>query len=370
MEKTTNLPRIGPKHYIGSFNCLEVSELDPLDADQPMQQLPHINANADVPSLLRLLGQLLPSHASIFQMSPTASIAAMRDIGMLLSSLKRHKQEPTKALPALNNLLPLLASKAALMPRNTVFHYGPWNPSNQRERCFTTDWQEKALIDCVRITAPLVEQVIFMLSSLQDVSLTHTAFSEICQAANQHLQVLPQAIKATVKHVTPQFFAQTLRPYFEEGIVDGHEYLGPAAANIPVCLIDLIVWQADWVDPYYRSFQEKVVATGLPEYKAIFDVHRRAPSLVQRLQDALEPAAATQDALAPPARAIYQLLLTLLQFRGVHHKIAQAAYTEELRLYEMGSGGAPVQLVRHIMQLTKKHYYLTKEQLQTNHTTN
>ena len=58
-------------------------------------------------------------------------------------------------------------------------------------------------------------------------------------------------VRATV---SPEYFAHGLRPYFEDMTVGGEVRPVPAAAHIPLGLIDLALWALDsYGDQYTRS---------------------------------------------------------------------------------------------------------------------
>ena len=52
------------------------------------------------------------------------------------------------------------------------------------------------------------------------------------------------------------------------------------------------------------------------------------------------------------AASIARLLRMLKTFRGRHLGIARKAYAPEIRQYEEGSGGAPIVLLKEIIDLT------------------
>ena len=52
-------------------------------------------------------------------------------------------------------------------------------------------------------------------------------------------------MKRVLLGVSPEFFARELRPYFEDVHVAGRLYMGPAAAHIPLFLVDVLLWASD-----------------------------------------------------------------------------------------------------------------------------
>ena len=66
------------------------------------------------------------------------------------------------------------------------------------------------------------------------------------------------------------------------------------------------------------------------------------------------------SALKDSAIALSDLLRVLKTFRGRHMNIAKKAYAEEVRLYDKGSGGAPVALLKEILDLTRANEKLLR----------
>jgi monodechloroaminopyrrolnitrin synthase len=54
------------------------------------------------------------------------------------------------------------------------------------------------------------------------------------------------------------------------------------------------------------------------------------------------------------------MLHTVIVFRGRHLDITRRAYQEDLRLYPVGSGGASVNLLRDIIDLTRENTQFPK----------
>jgi Domain of unknown function (DUF1864) len=59
------------------------------------------------------------------------------------------------------------------------------------------------------------------------------------------LRSMIDSMNLVIKNVKPAFFARELRPYLEAVEVDGRPYLGPAAAQVPMWLVDELLWASD-----------------------------------------------------------------------------------------------------------------------------
>lgn len=112
--------------------CRTVGDLDPLRADAICAAIPAMNAQADVSALECALRSLIPTEARIGEFSIPECLAAMRDLGLCLGSLKRHGVEPIAAVPQVEAPLVRLSRRTEMVPRDTVYHYGPWNPAGRR----------------------------------------------------------------------------------------------------------------------------------------------------------------------------------------------------------------------------------------------
>ena len=69
-----------------------VPVLDPLQADDVMARLPLLNRQADVNGLVQAIASVLPVESDIERMTINETLAAVRDLGVLMASLKRHGQ--------------------------------------------------------------------------------------------------------------------------------------------------------------------------------------------------------------------------------------------------------------------------------------
>ncbi|MGW4706219.1 monodechloroaminopyrrolnitrin synthase PrnB family protein, partial [Streptomyces sp. NPDC004285] len=80
-------------------------------------------------------------------------------------------------------------------------------------------------------------------------------------------------------------------------------------------------------------------------------------SAVSKLSAAVswEGADRLPPALHDAAEALGRVLRILKTFRARHLGIARKAYSDEVRLYEEGSGGAPVALLRSVLDLTREN---------------
>ncbi|GLZ42518.1 monodechloroaminopyrrolnitrin synthase PrnB family protein [Actinokineospora sp. NBRC 105648] len=344
------------------FQIERVRAIDPLGADEACLRLREMNAAADIPAITAALRGLLPDAESARGYDMDTCLAVMRDLGMFLGSLKRHGVEPLELVPEATPLLLDLGVRTDMIPRDTVHHYCTWNPTDDRRRMYTGDEQEDHLQNSVRLVFPHLRAALELVHLLRGIEPTDPKFAVLVDALDRELTPMVTSIDGVLKNVTPKFFATVLRPYFEEIDVAGQTYLGPAAAQVPLWLVDEVVWASDRGAPDYLDFLHHSVPYSLPRWRELHESWVGAPSLVTRLLQAHAEEGDspwTAPTLRASAVAIARMMRTIVVFRGRHLGIARQAYQEDLRLYPVGSGGASVELLREIIDLTRENSQLT-----------
>ncbi|MEE1757101.1 monodechloroaminopyrrolnitrin synthase PrnB family protein [Streptomyces sp. SP18CS02] len=348
------------------YRIADIRAADPLGADAVLAALPAMNRDADVPALTVALRALVPDLDRVAGWSVVEALAAMRDIGMLLGSLKRHGTEPVAAVPDVLPVLEALARRTDMVPRDTVHHYTTWNPLGRRQRMYTGEQIEAHLQEAVRMVFPCLVAALDTCGELARLEPYDPGFAVALDRTAQHVQTMVDSIDFTVAHVPPAFFARTLRPYFEEIDVDGRDYLGPAAAQVPLWLIDLTLWQSDRSTPEYDDFLTETARYSLPPWRAFHAAHRAGTSAVGKLSAALswETVHRMPPRLTASAVSLARVLRVLKTFRARHMGIARKAYSDDLRLYDEGSGGAPLALLRAVLDLTRDNETLVRRATQ------
>jgi uncharacterized protein with PIN domain len=340
--------------YAAGVSAAAVAALDPLSADEVCARLPAMNQRGEISELAAALRQIAPTSVQLSDFTAAECLAAMRDIGMLLGSMKRHGVQPLAAVPETEDVLLALARRTDLVPRDTLHHYTCWNPRGTRQRMYTGDPQETELIDAVRTAMPRLARAITTCEHSMVLEPRDPECAAQLDELTEQLRAMVEAIDRVTAHVCPGFFARGLRPYFEAITVAGRSYLGPAAANMPIALIDVALWASDHGDESYTAFHRDTIDYSPPHWRALYRAWRDQPSLTHTITTSL---AAVPDAIDPmvhaSALALCQVLRVLTVFRGKHLTIARRAYHEEIRLYPVGSGGGSVELLTRILYLTR-----------------
>ncbi|GAB3233383.1 hypothetical protein GCM10027447_29750 [Glycomyces halotolerans] len=344
------------------FDKRRIAALDPLDADAELAPVPRMNAAADVPALTAALRRITPGPERVRGFSFHESLAAMRDLGLLLGSIKRHGTQPVEAVPEVEPVLLELGRRTDMIPRDTVHHYTEWNPEGERQRMYTGDVQETVLMGGPRASIPKLSLAVECCAALDGLDLDDPDFVPLLDQLAGHLAAFDAAITKVVAEVSPEFFAQQMRPYYEEVAVAGRDYLGPAAAHVPLYLADLALWAADDNDPEYASFLRESAEHTLPAWRELVSDWELRPSLVRRLREA---AAGDPEPWRAHLEALHRVMRQLVVFRGKHLGIARKAYKEDVRLYELGSGGAPIALLVAVLDLTRENAGFAKRLVPT-----
>lgn len=326
-----------------------------------MTRLPALNQAADVSALTAFLTEVAATYSPSGDRVEAA--AAMRDIGMVLASLKRHGVEPCSAVPQIEPLLLRLGELTHMCPRETVAHYGPWNPSGPRERRYTGDDREGVLIDSVRVGIPLVVRMSReLLDAMGSQPFSEEFFAEL-QAARYTAEKLVDVLGTVRDDVTPWYFARYIRPYFEAIQVAGESYMGAAAAHMPLYVVDLVLWKPQAADFLELLEHSRLHAT--PSWRELLAEADSLPESLSQLV-AAELAERPGPLAERAAKELRKLFRALVTFRGRHAALARQAYTVETDVYETGSGGGtPEQLLTIVREMQSASQAIASNALKT-----
>lgn len=338
-------------------NAAAIANADPLHMDEDFCKLPALNERGDVSRIIQILSAAIPSMEVIHRMTRNQAAAAMRDLGLFAASVKRHGQEPCVAIPLLEPALLALGAHTDMIPRETVFHYTIWNPRGERQRQFTQNAAEAALIEATRLGALSVEATIFELLKAETAPIDSPGFAAACKAAACRLEGMMEAVDKVRREVPPTVFAQVLRPYFEEIRVGGEKYNGAAAAPLSLGIVDHLLWSSSGAPKEFQSFQESTMMYNLPVWKRFYAATQETPSISERVlqeyQELLEVGEAAAAAAAEGCQALASVFQVLLAFRGKHLVLARSAYEADVRLYPVGSAGYSVETLKSILAMTQ-----------------
>lgn len=333
-------------------NDLLIASLDPLSIDREMTLLPILNQSADVKSIIKVLYNKIPYPETLENFSTNESLAAMRDLGFYLGSLKRHGVEPVEAVPELDYILDVLGSKTDLPPRDTLMHYTLWNPKGNRRRSYTHFQDEKDLIDSVVVSYRPLVKGIYYLAELHQMEMDDPKFITLCEATESAFRTVLEGIVIAKKKVSPEIFAQKLRFYFDPICLHNREIIGPGAVEMPMFVYDHLLWSCDVDDDEYTLFKSTYLPFSQSEIRDIYYNYLKQPSLVTKMCAALERKRSIT--LIESAKALYSLCKLQISFRMPHKKLADKAYSHQTNnSKEKGSGGYSPSVLRDIINLNR-----------------
>lgn len=333
-----------------------VQKLDPLHLDQKLPLLHSLNKSGDVKQICHLLYSLLPPPDLLEEFSYHQSVAAMRDLGIFLGIIKRHGVEPVEAIPELEYVLLVLMNKTDLPPRDTLTHYTLWNPSGERMRTYTGTNDEVQLIESVKIAFPDLIESILMLDSIYDKPLGGPEFDRDCLKAKQKIESMVAGIVHAKRNVSPAYFANELRFYYDPIKVDyNKDYIGPGAVEMPMFLFDHILWNCDIEDEEYIQFKEGYLPFNLQFIRDIYWRYKGKPSLISVVQHSLDTKPTEMSIHA--AEMLSEFFTILKSFRMPHKKLAEQAYAHgEEHNKKQGSGGYTVDILQKILNMQQNRF--------------
>jgi len=340
---------------------------DPLDAADSLRRLPELNRQHLPIKIISQLARHIPNLAQVESWDYISAVAAMRDIGMFLGSIKRFRIEPEIVLPELTPVLLRLGEKTDLPPRDNAIHYTIWNGHGADLRTYTHHDQERVLIESTRSAYIALEKASKQLILLYDVSITDPYFGELCSQINSSMGQLGKTICQVFRDVGAEFFVTEIRPFFEPIMVDGKEHRGPGAVELPLFLIDHMLWSSNSNDAEYVSFKEDYLTTVLPEARTIYKKLSGQPSMLDRIIQELARQTSTSNGAGKIKMSgnnsqlinnnlneLKRLFGRLISFRTPHLKLAQQAYnlTPDAQ-FDHGSGGYTPEIVGRVLMLTQ-----------------
>lgn len=341
-----------------------ICSLDPLQATHRLEALPMMNARGDVAAVVGLLRDLVGTGLRVDRLSVFECCAAMRDIGICLGSIKRFGLEPQEAVAGLAPVLLQLGRRSDLPPRDNVLHYTVWNPSGAAQRRYTRLAAERCLVDSVRQALPDLQAAIGPLLGLRDLSVRSRAFGLCCDEVLDRLQRLIQAIVYARKTVSPIVFARDLRPYFEPIRVGAQAFKGPGAVEMPLFLLDHLLWSANCTCPEVVEFKETYLPDQRHCFREIYHQVKGDGAVLDRLVAELgeqtgarleiSMKAAEIPVVAANLGKLRRLFSSLLSFRAPHLRMAEVAYGAQSGTdFDKGSGGFPPSVLAILIEETR-----------------
>ncbi len=289
---------------------------DPLLIDDKLDQIKNQIALRDAQSLAEIISIHTPTMATVDSYSLPSKIAALRDLGFLVAAYHTIEPDP-QICPETTEVLVRLGSELGMPPRDTLYTYSVWNPSNSRRRSFTNSMQEETFISSITDWSNSLHAGLIGLMALNTEQLNVT--EDVTEGLAYSFRQMQQAMVNVRQSITSEWFYQTLQPYFKNISIAGESYEPPSGAHMNLLLMDHLLWGADSTDTIYTNYRNHNLAY-LPEgYKRLV-TEENASSIYTLLKTKYE-------AGETPAKHVLSTLLdistAIVSFRRVHLALAK-----------------------------------------------
>jgi len=344
-------------YKMGKLLDQSVSMLDPLGFDEyfvsdRFSQM--ATASNDV-LLKRFLAKTIAAIPLEFARSldEVSSMAAARDLNMVASAVTRFGM-PIHEFPHLEELLLILVEKTREVPTDTVFGYGSRNPTGLRQRSFTKTHEESLFIESFSAGMGGLMVTLAGLETIQSMEVSDSRYVPFIEESVRYLQQMQESILSVRKHITPEFFTHRLRPFFDPKTIRGHTYFAAGGAQMPVTMIDLLLWGVEEADRTYVGYRNENLRYLPRSYRSKVEIIMSRPSILKSVQTQINhgipPLART--ATLSSILSLQSLADQLIRFRGPHLSVAKA----NMRIRSegsVGSGGYDVSILQYLINRTK-----------------
>lgn len=294
----------------------EVAKRDPLGLDPIMAALPDLNAHEDVEGLREVTLHASDTLRDQRLSDPADALAVIRDVDFLTSSLLRYGVNPFECAPELEDDLIRTSRVANTIPRGTVFTYAAANPSGERRRSFTGSVEEDVFISAVTRSVIALDDSVDRMGGISPLS-TDQQLQAVLADSSSAMDEMVRSIIEVKRTVSPEYFTNNMRPYFESLEIGGRSYTGSGGAQIQLVAIDFMLWGCEDNDPDYLKFFEENLLYLTPVQQRSLEQYLRVngeKSLVSLVSEDYED---------NTRQATIDLLRKIKKFRYPHRKVAQ-----------------------------------------------
>lgn len=331
---------------------LRASEHDPLELGSILaSELPDINKERALPRLLGLTDDAIETARGVdFSDQPRIADAALRDFDFLAASLTRMGSIP-KEVPGLEQTMSQLGIAAGTVPRGTVYSYALQNPS-QQERTFTGTPEEHFFIKTVRDSGAIMLSQCAELLALNPSVDDAEHMAEALARTSDTMKFVVKGMVDVSRVVSPSFFSKEMRPFFDGIEVDGASYAGAGGAQLPLVVIDRIMWGSESESAVYQGYYEDNIRYQPADLRSDLSIAEDGAyqiSLLGHLRDR-QVAGENMNTAIDEARGV---MGQIKRFRMPHRKVAQDNF--KLRPgNSVGSGQYTPTVLDTLIDLTDK----------------
>ena len=295
-----------------------VGSLDPLSLDEFMTVLPEINRSCDVDVIVGTLEYAVElSSSKIGIESPAEALAGLRDIDFLLSSALRHGVDVIQRVDGLGDELRRLGSIAHTVPRGTVYTYAAANPTGSRRRTFTGSVEENGFIDAVRDSCLALDDAVEAIG-MGDITDDRALVSQLALGLSA-MRIMTDSIVSVRRSVSPEYFTNNMRPFFEPIEIDGKLITGAGGAQMQMLALDNMLWGIDSPNDAYKAFFDANVQYLAPTQQRALVSYKESNdgmSILSHLE--------TAPYRYPESLEVFsQIMAQIKKFRYPHRKLAK-----------------------------------------------
>ncbi|MBY0309857.1 DUF1864 family protein [Patescibacteria group bacterium] len=293
------------------------------------------------------------SFDTIARMNEVSAMAAARDLNMVASVATRFGV-PIHTMPQLESFLLLLSEKTREVPTDTVFGYGSRNPEGKRRRSFTGTPEEDLFIDSFTEGMNSLIVTLAALETVQTMSLANGRYSQLVSEAGSGFSQMSESILRVRKHITPDFFTNKLRPFFDPKTIRGKTYFAAGGAQMPVTVVDLILWGVEDSDRMYLGYRSEHLRYLPRFYHAKVESIFQSPSILHAVGVELSGGLPANSQNAKAAlEALRDFADQIISFRAPHLGVAKA--NMKIRSAgSVGSGGYDLFILQYLIDRTKR----------------
>ena len=330
-----------------------VATLDPLDLDSPLtKDLPQANTKRDYKKVHDIASNVAIKKR-VRSLSSYDAKAATRDLSMLAGSLIRAGYN-VKDFRHIHDALIECSSITEEVPSDTVYSYGNRNPDGERMRVFTTHPEERIFIDSLKAGMDNIPKAIYHLSEAQKIGLEDPETAKrIADSATYFAQMLP-GMAEVFRVMSPQFFTNELRPFFDPRIIGNERYIAAGGAQMPIVLLDHILWGADNADEMYAKYFEENMRYQPLALRQEGTSFKGRKSIRKMLEERLDlwPLQGESSLARDTIKGLQQLISTMLRFRKPHLKVAERNMAIRPE-GSVGSGGYRTEILSYLLKETE-----------------
>lgn len=286
-------------------------------------------------------------------LNETEAMAATRDLAMFASALVRWGV-PVSNVPIVERLLEDLSQTTCEVPADTVFSYGPRNPTGETRRQFTIAQKESLFIQSFTDGMRELSVCLAGLEYTRNISVFDQLYPLIIGEIKNSFSEMIKAMMVVRSKVTPEFFTKKLRPFFEPKVIGGRKYFAPGGAQMPITVIDLMLWGIEESSTLYVRYWNENIQYLPKAMRSRIGTIMRGPSIVKTIEGACRRTESNEilSATKVTIDAVQGLLTEIERFRYPHLSVAKANMGMRVK-GAVGSGGYDILILEYLIEQTK-----------------